>query len=114
MGSSPTSGTTLNIFDMKTESTETQEKKLETLEEAAMAVLCEGNAPSAYYYMINIASKKIINGSAQILAVLDSFKPGYDKMDENKIVEFLQSAHSQISDGVDELFKLRDMIWKDH
>ena len=31
----------INIFDMKTESTETQEKKLETLEEATMSVLNE-------------------------------------------------------------------------
>lgn len=33
----------INIFDMKTESTKTQEKKLETLEEAAVAVLFESN-----------------------------------------------------------------------
>lgn len=98
---------------MKTESTKTQEKKPETLEEAAIEVLCEGNAPSAYYYMINAALKKIINGSASISGVLGSLKSGRG-MDESEMIENLQFGHSNVSDGVDDLLALRDMIWKDH
>lgn len=71
---------TINIFDMNTESTKTREKKIETLEEATSAVLNQNNT---VYDEINLAMMKVAESRHALYEAKEALKDVVEKYGED-------------------------------